>query len=132
MFSLRALIERQRQKRERTITANDREVALLKHDGTASWRIKWCDVREVAAWKDDLITTDIIRLGFRVGDEEECHCCCEEQVGWDELLAVMERVLGVARSVWWERVAKPPFERNWTVLWSAESRKTGAGSADGR
>jgi len=102
MFSLRALIDRQRKKREGTILADDGEIALLRHDGTASWRFKWGDVREIAAWKDDLITTDIIRLGFRVGDEEECPCCCEEQAGWDELLVVMERVLGVARSDWWD------------------------------
>ena len=132
MFSLRALIDRQRKKREGTILADNGEIALLRHDGTASWRFKWGDVREIAAWKDDLITTDIIRLGFRVGDEEECPCCCEEQAGWDELLVVMERVLGVARSDWWERVAKPPFERNWTVLWSTEGRKTGVASADAR
>lgn len=132
MFSLRAVIERQRKKRERTVAANDREVALLRDDGTACWRIKWSEVRQVTAWKDDLITTDIIRLAFRVGEEDECPCCHEEQAGWDELLAVMERVLGVATSDWWERVAKPPFARNWTVLWSAEGRKTGVRRVDGR
>jgi hypothetical protein len=79
------------------------------------WTVRWSDIREIAAWKDDLFGYDIICMGFRTGNHNEYFKADEEQEGWNALRAEVESRYG-ARG-WWEKVAYPAFARNWTVLW---------------
>ena len=103
----------------RRIVVDAEHVARLDAPtATPLWRIGWADVREVAAWKDDVFSYDIICLGFRTQAGGFCWCD-EEDEGWDDLLAVTERVLGVQSEDWWKRVAFPAFRQNWTVLWQS-------------
>jgi hypothetical protein len=102
----------------RRIIADDRHIALLDaSNGKSVWHVEWAQVSEIAAWKDDVFAYDIICLGFQAKGETEYNCCDEEDHGWDDLLLAMERTLGVRSSDWWERLAFPAFQKNWTVLW---------------
>ena len=101
------------------IVVDDREVSLLD-DFTAQnrWRIQWSEVCEISAWKTDLFSYDSICIGFRKNGNDTRVWCTEEDRGWDDLLAAMERVLKVKCDTWWSRVAFPAFETNWTVIWT--------------
>lgn len=103
-------------------------VALVDaRTGAAEWSVRWADVKQIVAWKDDAFAFDIICIGFQVqgepdaAEEPRYYRCDEEQPGWKELLEALERMFGVRVADWWQSVAFPAFAGNATVLWDAPS-----------
>lgn len=90
------------------------------------WRVQWADVREIAAWKDDVFCYDIICMGFRIGDEDAFFECDEKRAGWDALNAALLDRFGVRWENWFSVVAYPAFVLNWTVLWHRSEAPTPA------
>jgi hypothetical protein len=62
------------------------------------WTFKWQDVKEIAAWKVDVFSRDILCTGFRILDEPTFHALNEEQSGLAELLRELHQRFGI-RSV---------------------------------
>ena len=70
------------------------------------------DIRRVAFYKRDELTTDLICCEVEVGGE--VWVFHEEMTGWNLLLRHLERLPGF-QTDWYARVAQPPFEANETV-----------------
>jgi hypothetical protein len=80
------------------------------------WQLRWQDVVEIVAWKEDLLTIDLLCLGFRVRGDADYLQCNEQQSGWSELCAELKCRFQL-RADWWSAVVFPPFQKNWNVLW---------------
>ncbi len=89
---------------------------IIGHDGTPS-QVAWASVKEVFAFKLDLFTYDTIRLGFRLSDEGTYWQVDEDDAGFRELLAEVERRFDIVDKNWWTKVAFPAFATNRTTLW---------------
>jgi hypothetical protein len=80
------------------------------------WQLRWQDVAEIVAWKEDLVTIDLLCLGFRLLGEPDYLQCNEQQSGWSELCAELKRRFPL-RPDWWSAVVVPAFQQNWSLLW---------------
>jgi hypothetical protein len=78
--------------------------------------VVWNEVREIVAFKRDLLTVDLICLGFRVDESECCIEVDEECAGYEELATEVERRFEI-ESDWRSKVAFPAFETNFMTLW---------------
>lgn len=90
--------------------------SVIDRDGTLH-SVVWASVKEIFAFKLDLGTFDTIRLGFRVAFDGTYYEVDEDDAGFQELLAEIERRLGIADKDWWTKVAFPAFGTNRTTLW---------------
>ena len=87
-----------------------------------AFTVRWKDIAEVVAWKDDQLITDCINLGFRVRGGSEFLAADEEEDGWVELMEALPRELpGFARPEWYLEMMTPAFETGWTTLWGEAS-----------
>ena len=74
-------------------------------------------MKEIFAFKRDMLTFDTIRLGFRVSDDGT-FCEIDEDIpGFGELQAEVERRFDMVDKNWWSKVAFPAFATNRTTLW---------------
>src|SRR3954453_4443236 len=90
--------------------------------GAGALTVRWSDVGEVVAWKDDLVTTDRISLGFRVSSSPEVLCADEEEGGWGELMEALPTSLPeFKRHEWYLEIMTPAFEMKWTTIWGVPS-----------
>jgi hypothetical protein len=82
-------------------------------------KLIWERIDTVFAYKQDCLTTDQIRLIFGNGVDSIWVEVCEDDVGFDALLAKMGRRLPGFPDVndWWDKVALPAFETRWTELY---------------
>jgi hypothetical protein len=85
--------------------------------GTLLFRVRWAEVREVFAFKEDRGTYDRICLGFRISDAGDYHRVDEDMPGYRGLLEEMARVFPDLDKGWWQKVAFPAFATNFTTLW---------------
>jgi hypothetical protein len=88
------------------------------HASESRSRLQWQNVNGVVACKRDLITSDLICVGFSSPDGGiEVN---EEMKGWQAFVEVLPTHLpGVPPyAEWWARVAQPPFATNATKLFS--------------
>lgn len=99
------------------IQFDDLSVWDLKESGSIDWKVNWADILEIATWKEDLWSTDLICIEFRVSENDLWYSCNEEELGWKELLLKLEQQFQVTNS-WWSRVAFPAFVPNWTCIWT--------------
>src|SRR5262245_16284422 len=77
-------------------------------------RIPWNDIQEIRAYKLDLLTVDEVRFAFQM--DGWWADVSEEQPGFDRLVKQLEqRFPSVAG--WQERVIKPAFAPNETILY---------------
>jgi hypothetical protein len=90
--------------------------SIIEHDGTLN-QVAWASVKEVFAFKLDCFTYDTIRLGFRVSDDGTYVQIDEDETGFCEILAELERRFDTVDKNWWTRVAFPAFATNRTTLW---------------
>jgi hypothetical protein len=79
--------------------------------------VAWTAVTEIRAYKLDLLTTDEIRLVFRLRSGEAVEIS-EEQPGFAETTAAIASRFP-STSEWYNRVAHPAFATNETVLYAA-------------
>ncbi|MDA0587678.1 MAG: hypothetical protein O2820_05305 [Planctomycetota bacterium] len=82
--------------------------------------VRWQDVVEIVAFKRDLLTRDLICVGFRVVGSEELIETDEEMPGFGKLRADVESRFSLPEN-WWSEVAFPAFATNMTTIWSAAS-----------
>ena len=81
------------------------------------FQIKWTDVREVVAYKEDLFAYDVICVGFRLDDTDSYPRVTEEFIHYKELLQELPSEFPGIRTDWFTDVALPAFVPNWTTLW---------------
>jgi hypothetical protein len=91
--------------------------------------VKWCDIREIVAFKRDILTYDVICVGFCLADREydlakderldgvEIH---EEMTGFMDLVQDMQRKFPAIPKNWYIEIMTPAFETIWTTLWKRE------------
>jgi hypothetical protein len=89
----------------------------VEEPGTNATALRWADVKEIFAFKDDVFAYDIICLGFRLDDDGTYLKIDEEHEGYKELLAFLPTVFPVARTDWFFEVAFPAFATCLTSLW---------------
>jgi hypothetical protein len=92
--------------------------------------VPWEEIRQIAGYKRDLLTTDLICLAvvFEGATERMVLDLHEEMAGFRALLDELERRFPFPDSKWWSKVAFPAFAKNWTVLWSSEEAQQAAGA----
>lgn len=82
-------------------------------------RLRWEQINAVFAYKRDCYTVDQIRL--ILGDKVELSWMevTEDDVGFKVLIVELARRLPGFPNVydWWDKVAQPPFETQWTELY---------------
>ncbi len=79
--------------------------------------IAWSDISEILTYKKDLVTTDLICLGWKTYEDAliEVH---EEMLGFKKLCeSMLNKFKGISAS-WYMDVAHPAFETKLTILWS--------------
>lgn len=90
--------------------------SIIEHDGSVH-QVAWVSVKEVFAFKLDMGTFDTIRLGFRVSGDDSCFQVDEDDPGFRDLLAEIERRFDIVDKDWSSKVAFPAFATNRTTLW---------------
>lgn len=96
-------------------------------DGKPDWSLRWDEVDGVVAFKYDVMVYDIICFAFaRRGDPDRLWCIDEDTDGFDAVRPSIEHVTNGAWPAAFERVAKPAFEYNWTVLRADEGSAAAA------
>jgi hypothetical protein len=89
---------------------------LKRLRGRELFRVRWQDVQEVRAYKRDLLTTDLVCLGFRDTEDDEYYEVHEEMTGFDQLRTRLLEVFPTIPSGWFENVMRPAFATNLMVL----------------
>lgn len=89
-------------------------------DGSDAARVDWLSVEEIVAFKRDWFGYDEICLGFRCECNDGFWWVGEEDVGFKELQAAVERRFDGLREDWWSVAAFPAFEENWSSIWLRE------------
>ena len=77
--------------------------------------VSWLDIREISAYKIDLVTTDEVRFSLSISSGQDV-MVSEEQAGFNELtsslVAAFPSIAG-----WQSQITNPAFARNYTVLY---------------
>jgi hypothetical protein len=94
---------------------------LKRLNGRELFRVCWSDVREIRAYKRDLLATDRICLGFRDTQADEYFEVHEEMIGFDLLRTRLAEVFPTIPSGWFEDVMHPAFATNLVVLFQRPS-----------
>jgi hypothetical protein len=92
--------------------------ACIRAGGTT--RVKWADVKEIVAFKEDLFAYDLICLAFRVSDNDEWYKIDEEMEGFGEILDPLSEAFPGIPDCWYQDVMHPAFATNAAVLWPPE------------
>lgn len=94
------------------------QVTRLTDDAKGNdFRLRWADVKEVFAHKDDVFAYDIICIGFRIDEKGNFYDVDEEMWGYEELREFLPKQFPGIREDWFRDVAFPPFEPCVTHLW---------------
>ena len=88
-------------------------------DDVPSATVRWDQVREIVAFKEDLFSEDNVCFGFRCDDSGLYQSVGEHEVDFEAFSkAVISHFPGF-RKDWRNVVIQPPFAENWTVVWEA-------------
>ena len=91
---------------------------LTLENETGETIIEWRDIVAIFAFKRSLVFIDSIRLCFSLSDDRtvEIH---EGMKGWDPLVRQLPEYLKGCQPFddWFDTVALPPFETNWTQIY---------------
>ncbi len=107
----------------------DDEGLLLLSDEQPCWRFRWCDVRSISAYKQDLFTIDCICAEFEVaepasGGEARFYTVHEDMERFDWLCFGLRRHFPGLPEDWWQKITLPPFAANHTLLWPTQAPPT--------
>jgi uncharacterized protein (TIGR02996 family) len=80
-------------------------------------RVRWSDLEDVFAFKQDRFVVDEILLQFRVRGAKTVFTVSEELVGYNEFVARMQQEFPEHNKGWWRQVAFPAFATNPTLVW---------------
>lgn len=100
---------------QRLIVSSRQGVTFFRED-IESGAFAWKNVRRIAAYKDDLLTTDLIRVEFEA-ENGLVYRTDEEVPGFEKLCADMVAVIATIDPNWFVMVAQPAFAKNVTVLY---------------
>ena len=78
--------------------------------------LQWSDVVEIVAYKRDLLTTDLVCVGFRLHGTDDLIEIDEEMPGFDLTMAAVATRFQLPDK-WWVDVAIPAFATNETTIW---------------
>jgi hypothetical protein len=81
--------------------------------------VKWDDLAEIVAYKRDLLSTDLICVGFRICGSDLIEID-EEMPGFRTLMADVGSRFSLPEN-WWNNVAFPAFASNMATIWSSTS-----------
>src|SRR5208282_5206246 len=76
--------------------------SVIEHDGSLH-QVAWVSVKEIFAFKLDMGTFDTIRLGFRVSDDGTYWQVDEDDPGFGELRAEVQRRFSIVDKNWWTK-----------------------------
>lgn len=107
--------------RSASLTVERGEIVAV--DAGRQHRLPVSEILEIAAYKRDEITVDLICFDVTAADGK-IWTYHEDMAGFGDLVAALERLPGFDAS-WRDKVVLPAFDRNWTVVW------VGAGSSAG-
>lgn len=103
------------------MTCDDSGVALVwvPSENEPEVRLRWKQINAAFAYKRDCLTEDQIRLIIGSDVELTWMEVTEDDVGFNVLIVELARRLPGFPSVseWWDTVAQPPFETQWTELY---------------
>jgi hypothetical protein len=91
-----------------------------RQDAVRTQSLPWDYVTQVFAYKRDLLTVDQISLTFLSHDPGELIEVSEDDEGYEQLIEQLpKRLAGFPTpEEWWQKMALPPFETQWTRLYS--------------
>jgi hypothetical protein len=98
----------------------DGTTVVLRQRERILWTLNWDEVDGIIAFKRDLYTTDLICLEMHSGHSGLSYSVHEEMKGYESFLSHMEERFEIPRSSWWEKVAKPAFKEDRTVLYHVQ------------
>ncbi len=107
----------------------ERESLVLESNGLAFERagnrtfLKWADVIEVFAYKADLLSVDLICIGFRISNDGRCVEIDEQMPGYAAVVEALPAIFPGIRTDWWQAVAFPAFELNSRSLWGKQKMR---------
>jgi hypothetical protein len=82
--------------------------------------LRWSDVVEIVAYKRDLLTTDLVCVGFRCLASDDVIEIDEEMAGFDAAMAAVAFRFPLPEN-WRSDVAFPAYATNMTTIWSSPS-----------
>jgi hypothetical protein len=100
----------------RQVICDESGFAVVERGKTVA-RVVWSEVLEIFAYQEDRFTTDDICLGFRVHRDGTFWMVSEDFIGYQQLIAELERRFPGIRTDWFAEVASPAFSPNRTTLW---------------
>ena len=92
----------------------------LVKDGRIECYVKWEIVKNVTAFKKDLLTTDLICLEFE-DIEGNFWLIHEEIIGFMDVAEKLKEQFPSINESWYTDVMMPPFERNHTILYEKKA-----------
>jgi hypothetical protein len=98
-----------------TLQMDDERVTIQRSDREEPLSFCWRDVEEIRTFKLDLLTTDDVRLAFRVSDG--WYELSEEHTGFMELSEAMRAKFPSIPEDWYQEVMQPAFATNQRTLW---------------
>jgi hypothetical protein len=94
-------------------------LAVVPARGEPPLRLTWERIDAVYAYKRDCLTVDQIRILLGNDDQRTWMEVSEDDIGFKVLITELARRLPGCPSIfeWWEKVALPPFETQWTEVY---------------
>ena len=89
-------------------------------------RLAWEQITSVYAYKRDGLAADQIRLVLGDDGRQSWIEATEDDIGFQVLIAELARRLPdfPGTDDWWDKLALPPFETNWTQLYGKRADAT--------
>lgn len=88
---------------------------ILSISDVPRYRLPLAGIADIAAYKRDEITTDLICFDFTASDGK-IWTFHEDMAGFDDLVAAVERLPGFLAG-WRDKVILPAFARNRIIVW---------------
>ena len=101
---------------EREVRFDSDGFSVVPHEKPAT-RVLWNEIHEVFAFKQDLFAVDQICLGFRIDDTGHYVWIGEDDGGFKDFRAEVERRFPEIDAGWFGKVVQPPFRENRMSLW---------------
>ncbi len=102
---------------EKNIITTDDEGLEFALGTQRLFTLRWQDVSEIVAYKEDLFGCDSVCIAFRTSQTGDYVRVFEEAEGYREMLDALEVRFPGMRKDWFNEVAFPAFVPNWTTLW---------------
>ena len=117
--------QNQRSRRDTSVSVRCDELRISQfvsegQDAVRTQRLPWDRVAQVVAYRRDLLTIDQICLAIVCDDPEESIEVSEDDDGYKHLIEELPKrpTEFPAPEEWWQKIALPPFETQWTRLYS--------------